>query len=116
VVAGVDILTSGSWASRVAGALNPAAFTLPGVFQYGNAPREFGSARAQGQSNLDLSLIRHVKVGEHLTIQIRAESFNAFNHVWFGPPNTQVGSQNFGVISTVTNYPRDNQFALKLIF
>ncbi len=115
IVPGVNVLTPGSWADRVNDSLNPAAFSLPAVFQYGNAPRET-NLRAQGQLNLDVSLIRNVKIREHLTLQIRAESFNAMNHVWFGAPNTQVGSQNFGVISTVTNYPRDNQFALKLIF
>jgi hypothetical protein len=116
VVPGVNILTSGSTASRVNDYLNPAAFTQAPIFTFGDAPREFGNTRAQGQVNLDASLIRNVKVKENLTLQIRAESFNALNHVWFGPPNTVVGGQSFGVISTVTNYPRDNQFALKLIF
>jgi len=115
VVPGANILTSGSWANRVNDALNPAAFTLPASFTYGSAPRET-NARAQGQNNFDLSLIRDVKIHERVTLQIRAESFNALNHVWFGTPNTAVGGQSFGVITTVTNYPRDNQFALKLIY
>jgi hypothetical protein len=58
----------------------------------------------------------HFTITERLTMEFRAESFNAFNTPAFGGPNASVTSSTFGVITTQANAPRQNQMALKLIF
>lgn len=52
---------------------------------------------------------------EKLTLQFRAEAFNAFNRVQFAAPNQVLSSGQFGVISSQANTPREIQFAFKLI-
>lgn len=53
---------------------------------------------------------------ERLTVEFRAEAFNILNQVVFGTPNTTLTSNQFGVISSQANTPRQIQFGLKLLF
>lgn len=96
--------------------MNPAAFSLPSSFQFGNAPRIFSNLRAPGQLNLDFSVFKSFPIKERATLQIRGEAFNLTNTVQFGAPGTTVGTQNFGVISSQANQPRNVQVAAKFIF
>ena len=66
--------------------------------------------------NYDLSLFKNFKPLEKLTVQLRAESFNAFNHPQLGAPDSNVSSVTFGKISGTANGPRNTQVALKLLF
>ncbi len=95
---------------------NTGAFSAPGAFTYGNSPRTLGSLRAPGLVNLDLSGVKNTELLEGLTLQFRAEAFNLFNHPQFGPPDTALGDNTTGTISTQVNSPRELQFALKLLF
>ena len=63
--------------------INPFAYLLPtGLGQLGQSPR--GSVRAPGINNLDLALYRNFKLPkEGMSIQFRAEFFNAVNHTQF---------------------------------
>jgi hypothetical protein len=63
-----------------------------------------------------LSLFKNFKPWERLTLQLRGESFNAFNHPQFGTPDSNVSSVTFGKISGTANGPRNMQVALKLLF
>lgn|SRR5579883_2621589 len=92
------------------------AFSAPGAFTYGNSPRTLGSLRAPGVANLDLSGVKNTPLFEGLTLQFRAEAFNIFNHPQFGPPDTALGDNTTGMISSQVNAPRELQFALKLLF
>ena len=38
---------------------------------------------------------------EGQSLELRLEALNVFNHASFGNPNTQFGSPNFGVISSL---------------
>jgi hypothetical protein len=93
-------------------AITPAPFTI------GNAPREVSSVRAPGTATTALSLFKqfHYLPKESTLAEIRLEAFNALNHPQFAAPNTQVGSGQFGVISSQANTPRTVQLALKLYF
>jgi hypothetical protein len=84
------------------------------------APQAFGSAgvgimRAPGYSNFDFTLAKNVHVTSDRYFQFRAEVFNAFNRVNFGPPNIARESSGFGQILTAGN-ARIMQFGLKFYF
>ncbi|HME07621.1 MAG TPA: carboxypeptidase regulatory-like domain-containing protein [Bryobacteraceae bacterium] len=89
---------------------NPAA--LPG-YTYGTLPRNV--FRGPGQTNLDLSLAKHFKVGERFDGELRLDAFNVFNHTEFKNPDTTITDATFGQIST-TYDPRILQLAIHIRF
>jgi hypothetical protein len=107
--------------------LNPAAFSLPDVGQFGNLGR--GAIRQPGIENIDFSVVKNWRMRERYGIQFRAEMFNIFNHVNFNGFDTNLALQNlasdpnFGRSNngnfgrfTSTLGPREIQFGLKFTF
>jgi len=93
------------------------AFALPAQYTLGSAPRNV--LRGPKVTITDLALVKNIPVGGTVRFQVRAEIFNAFNHVNYGPPNAVFGSATFGRISaTNSTYPNMRQVQLggKLIF
>lgn len=98
------------WISRSAfRRLNPALE----AGRFGNAGRNI--ARADGISNIDLSLLKTLRLSEVFRLQFRAESFNALNHADFALPVTDLASPSFGRVLEATP-PRLVQFGVKLLF
>jgi len=98
--------------------LNKDAFSIvPNVpfYQRTFQPR-FGEVRSDAYKNADLSMLKNVRAGGRVTVQVRAELFNAFNLTQFGTPDLGLTSQNFGRISSQANLPRQFQFGLKLTY
>jgi len=98
---------------------NPGVAVQPAPYTLGTAPRTLPSIRSPGVNNASLALFKDVPMGairEGMRFQIRAESFNAFNHPQFCPPNTGVGGGAFGLISCQSNSPREIQLGLKLLW
>jgi hypothetical protein len=71
-----------------------------------------------------MSLVKHTRINERFTSELRFEAFDLLNHPNFGQPGrtAQVGSTTFGVISS-TRFPtgdsgssRQLQFAAKIVF
>ena len=89
---------------------------MPAAFTYGNSSRTAPDLRAPGIANYDLSLFKTFAIYERVKAQLRFESFNAMNRVWFGAPGTSIGSTSAGVISSQANSPRQLQLALKILF
>lgn len=125
VVPGCAKATSGSADARVKnglaggdGWLNAACFTAPAAYTFGDEPRVDPSLRAQGIDNWDFAAFKHTSFGpgEKLAFEFRAEIFNLFNHVQFGPPANSAGASSFGQITQQLNYPRLVQFAGKIVF
>ena len=127
VVPGCKKATGGSADQRVknglagnAGWINPACFTEPAPYTFGNEPRVDPSLKAQGIDNWDFAVFKHTTFGpdQRLGFEFRTEIFNTFNHVQFAPPGNGFGSSNFGVISGQgqLNNPRLVQFAGKIVF
>jgi hypothetical protein len=79
----------------------------------GDASRRF--FHGPGLNNWDVSLFKNVSFNERLSLDIRAEFFNAFNHAQFGLPVGNFTASNFGDI-TSANSPRIGQVAMKLHF
>jgi hypothetical protein len=79
--------------------VNSAAATslaLPGV-----NPDFFPGVDGPRLVTADASLIKKVPVLEGQNLELRLEALNVFNHASLGNPNTQFGSPNFGVISSL---------------
>ncbi len=102
--------------------LNANCFADPGDQVPGNAPRYFSGLRSDGIHNIDLNIYKSFVPKEGMRIEVRAETFNAFNHPRFAPPNTAVGDPLFGTITsdsvngTVLENPRSFQFGLRFEF
>lgn len=78
--------------------LNAAAFAVPAPRQQGSLGRNaLTSPRA---TQVDLSLSRTFRLGEHLRLSIRAEGFNVLNHPNFGVPDSGFGGSTFGIITS----------------
>jgi hypothetical protein len=78
------------------------------------------SVRLPGIHNVDISVIKHNRIGERFDLLFRTDFINAFNSPqFFSGPVTTVTSGNFGRISGAmdqSNLPRFIQFSLKLQF
>ncbi len=90
--------------------------------------------RGPRQTNVDLSVIKRLRLSESKNIEFRAEFFNLFNHVNFANPISDLNAVfssggsidpgtgriinpgDFGRIISTSNNPRLIQFALKLNF
>lgn len=97
---------------------NPAAFTRPATdFVYGNS--SYNLLRGPGYQDWDMSLEKNTRFHERYRLQLRAESFNVFNHPNFGTPNASVNSTaSLGTITALaTNaFNRTVQFGAKFNF
>ena len=114
-------VTGAAWRGPIAGdEFNPAvdrfldrsAFVQP-VGELGNAPRINPDVRRFWNLTENLSLAKSIKLTQTLDMDFRAEAFNIFNRVVWGPPDTNFSSSTFGVISSQANLPRQLQFGLK---
>ncbi len=112
---------------------NPAAYSVPADFTFGNEGRSLPHARNFGTENEDLTIAKKTQIAERATIDFRASLFNAFNrHIFqapnpsstpFGTPFAPAGSPGctgpfacgFGAV-TNSSGPRVIQFGLKLSF
>jgi hypothetical protein len=108
---------------------DPKAFILPIPGTFGNVSR--GSIRGPGLVNVDTSFFKKFSISERLSLQLRAEAFNIFNHTNFFYPNSIVFSGNSANYTpdttrqlysdtagqiTAAATSRQLQLALKLIF
>jgi hypothetical protein len=93
---------------------NTGAFSAPAPFTFGNAGRD--TIPGPGNNIFDIALHRQIRIREGHTVEVRAESFNVFNHPNWGipGPNPDFGPF-FGKIFT-SGDPRRVQFALRYDF
>jgi hypothetical protein len=90
----------------------------PGAFTLGSAP-ELSQVYSPGARNANLAIYKNFALGrfrEGASLQFRAETINAFNHVQYAAPNMTFGNPEFGVISSQLNSPRQIQLGMKLYF
>ncbi len=102
--------------SRLKEYMNPAAFSQPAAFTFGDCPRTLSNVREQGTHDIDFSLFKNFHPTERMSLQFHAEAYNLLNQVQFGAPNETFSSTSFGVISSQSNSPRQIQAALKILF
>lgn len=94
---------------------NPAAFTAPTTYTGtdGNTYVNQGTAsydmlRGPGWWNLDMNLVKNIEWSRY-RVQLRADSYNTFNHPNFGTPNATVYTSGtnaaFGTITSTASTP-----------
>ena len=92
---------------------NTEAFQQPARGVLGNSGRSI--MQGPGINNFDTGLFKNFFVTEGISVQLRLESFNAWNHTQWNPPNRNVASANYGRI-TSTRPARINQMGLKVVW
>jgi hypothetical protein len=96
---------------------NTEAFTAPGQFEIGNAPRWFPNIRFGPTRHADFAILKNFRWGERVKTQFRGEAFNVTNTPQFGRANTTLGNPDFGRVSGTTNVgPRNIQLGLRIQF
>ncbi len=108
-----DLIGHVSYPHKVGEWFDTSAFTNPAVGAWGNAG--FNSLRGPGRDNWNLSLFKSFGFGENRRFELRAESFNVWNHTEFDQVSNGLGSSNFGQVTSAFD-PRVFQFGAKLYF
>lgn len=94
---------------------NTAAFAAPAPYTFGNSA--YNLLYGPRYQEWDMSLAKNTAFTERVTLQLRADAFNVFNHPNFATPNaTQSNPSNFGQITGTTGEPRTVAFGAKLLF
>ncbi|MGH7996318.1 MAG: hypothetical protein ACREFX_08200, partial [Opitutaceae bacterium] len=101
---------------------NTSAFLAPLAPWNGGTTNGFGTARKDavvgpGLFNWNMALFKDFQLSsrEGTRIQLRAESYNTFNHTEFSGIDTGFTDGNFGAVTGV-NDPRTWQFGGKFMF
>jgi hypothetical protein len=96
--------------------LNAAAFTNPGLWVLGTAPRVL-DIRGPWNLNENVSLSKKFGIGEHVKAELRMSYFNLLNRVVLGGPNLNLADPNFGkVINSQANTQRQGQAQFQVNF
>ena len=95
---------------------NPAAFSAPPAFTYGNAGRNI--LRGPRSSDVDFSAAKTLMLPkmEHGQIQFRFDATNALNHTSLGIPNASIGGSTVGQITGAAISGRTLQLGARLSF
>ena len=92
---------------------NKTAFTSEVLGTMGNANQRF--FHGPGINNWDMGLQKITRVRESMSVQFRAEFFNAMEHVQFNNPSGSFTSSNFGRV-TSAKAGRIGQMSLKFLW
>lgn len=105
--------TRTSWLINTTGQQRAFANVPLGQYRPGNA--SVGSIVGPGYQNWDLGLFKNIKVWDNISLQLRGESFNTFNHTnWVGL-STNITASNYGQITSAAD-ARRLQLGAKLYF
>jgi hypothetical protein len=94
------------------------AWSVLGPNDYRVVKARFHDVNEPTEPQWSFSLFKNISIGNGVTMQLRAETFNVFNVRIYGGPNTDPRSANFGIVDTASqvNFPRQTQIGLKLLF
>jgi hypothetical protein len=120
----LQITTYDGWRAPLTGSfdpnknlfLNASVFPTQNFFSFGNATRYNPKMRYLPGYNENINVARTFKVKERASFEFRAEAFNIFNRVQFGPLGgaTTLGNANFGKWQSQSNAPRRLQLVGKI--
>ena len=98
--------------------INSNCLSDPGDQNPGNAPRYYPGLRVNGIHDVDMNLYKSFVPKEGMSIDLRAEVFNFFNHPRFAQPDAAYGDPAFGTITSDAGgyLPRFFQFGVRFTF
>jgi len=120
IVPGCDI--SAHYNGQVGGQyFNPSCFANPPFGEFGNAPSYLAQLRSPSLATEDFGVSKVFRfAGERNGLSLRFQMFNVFNRHGFGGPNTVIGDQNFGKVTSSDLFgspgPRVGQFGARFTF
>ncbi len=103
---------------------NPAAFSAPtnagGIAGGAYGTSGYDMLTGPRFQDWDMNLKKNIPWGDHYNVQLRADSFNIFNHPNFNPPNSNISNSNVGTVTAISGTPsyqaRTMEFAVKSNF
>jgi hypothetical protein len=101
------------------GWFNNNCFAFPASpFVAGTAPNYLDNVRTEGALNLDLSVYKSFSFGEQRDLRFDVSSYNVANRAQFGMPgiSSLTVPENFGLIQSTVNSPRQFQFGARFTF
>ena len=110
---------------NICGSASNAACTYENVIPTNFQPNSFHTRifptalnwlRGMGKNQFDANFLRRFRVTEKKAFEIRLDLINAFNHVLWDNPVTDITSTNFGKVTTQWNTPRFVQFHARFNF
>ena len=113
-----SVKTRFQWFNAAAFAAPTNAAGIPGG-AYGNSG--YDMLRGPRFQDWDINLQKNIRFGERYNVQLRADSFNVFNHPNFGTPNAAISNTaTVGTITSISGTPsyeqRTVEFAGKFSF
>lgn len=91
---------------------------VPTYATYGNSG--YDMLRGPHFQDWDMSLQKNIPWRERYNVQLRADSFDVFNHPNFAVPNASISNSNVGTITSISSTPtyeqRTLEFAAKFSF
>ncbi len=95
-----------------------AQFVPPEPFTLRRTSTRIADLRSDGIKKWDITVVKKIPVNERVSLDFRAELYNAWNTTMFGTPNTTVTSASFGrVTGTLAGGgPREIQLAARVNF
>jgi hypothetical protein len=87
---------------------------VPAPYTLGNVGRNILST--DHLISTDFSIYKDWQIREKRSVELRGEFFNLFNHANFGYPGTQIGTAQFGAVSSTLNPGRQVQLVAKIRF
>jgi hypothetical protein len=104
---------------------NPNCFSFPASpFVPGTSPAYLDQVRTMGARELDVSIYKTFRLGEHKELRFDASAYNLPNKAQFGYPNVPTitvvsatpSTAAFGQITNTVNTPRQFQFGARFSF
>jgi hypothetical protein len=104
----------GTCGDVIVNCINRDAFALPAQYTYGNSARN--PFYGPGLVNFDTALAKTFPIHDRLAFQFRADAYNTFNHVNWGPPSGNWSAATFGNITTTSTNMRIFEFMGRIMF
>jgi hypothetical protein len=92
---------------------NTAAYSMPAFGTFGNSGRN--TLTGPGFRNLNVALVKRIRLGQSGSLDLRAEAFNVTNRINYDLPDAFFGSPTFGRILSAGS-PRRFQFGVRTTF
>ena len=93
---------------------NPAAFSTPAAYTFGNVGRN--TVYGPGLQSLDIAVSRAFALSEQARFTVRLEAFNSLNKLNLGTPNRFVNTAQFGTITESSTPGRVLQISARFSF